>query len=217
MTGRSRDGATALRLLLVVVLVVLGLALAWAVLANRGRSGTWTFRPFDVGWWTASAPGGKDDPVDGVVRTSRELAGKAREAVWGAGGLVERGEAWWRGAAPASGAPAAMAPTTAAPVAGAPVPADERARLEGELAKADSGFRAALDHLARASPAVPGDAAAKRGHAEAARASLREADARLTLALTAYAALPGHDPQRLERGRQLAGWIRQLTDAIGAG
>lgn len=214
MTNRSRAGAGAMRLLLVVVLVVLGLALAWAVLANRGRSGVWTFRPLDLGWWTASAPGGQDDAVDGVVRTSRELAGKAREAVWGAGGLVERGEAWWRGAAPASGAPAAAAPTTAAPPA---VPADERARLEGELAKADSGFRAALDHLARASPAVPGDAAAKRGHAEAARTSLREADARLTLALTAYAALPGHDPQRLERGRQLAGWIRQLTDAVGAG
>lgn len=201
----SRAGIGAMRLLVMMALLVLGLALVWAVLANRGRSGTWTFRPFDGGWWTASAPGGKDDPVDGVVRTSRELAGQARDVVWGSGGLVERGEAWWRGTGPAS------PPATGAPASS---PTDERARLEGELTKADSSFRAALDHLARASPAVPGDVAAKHTHADAARTSLREADARLTLTLTAYAALPGHDPQRLERGRQLAGWIRQLSAAV---
>lgn len=201
----TRAGVGMLRLLLVMVLLMTVLALAWAVLANRGQSGAWSFRPFDGAWWTASKPSGKDDAVvDGVVRTSRELAGQARDAVWGSGGLVERGEAWWKGSAPAA---------ANAPANGAPAP-EERARLEGELAKADSGFRAALDHLARASPAVPGDAAAKRTHAEAARTSLKEADARLTLAVTAYAAVPGHDPQRLERGRQLAGWIKQLSSAI---
>ena len=201
----TRAGASAMRLLIMLVLLVLGLALAWAVLANRGQTGAWSFRPFDGAWWTASKPTSKDDPVvDGVVRTSRELAGQARDAVWGSGGLVERGEAWWRGSTPPAGAPT---PTPAA----AP---DERARLESELTKADNGFRAALDHLARASPTAPGDAAAKRSHAEAARTSLREADARLTLALTAYAAVPGHDAQRLERGRQLADWIHQLSGAV---
>ena len=204
----SRAGVGAMRLLVMMVLLVFGLALAWAVLANRGRSGTWTFHPFDAAWWTASAPGGKEDAVDDVVRTSRELAGQAHTVVWGSGGLVERGEAWWRGAA------------SPAPPAGAPLPTtttDERARLEGELATADKSFRAALDHLAKASPTATGDASTKRSHAEAARTSLREADARLTLTLTAYAALPGHDPQRLERGRQLADWIRQLSTAIGSG
>lgn len=203
----SRAGVGAMRLLVMMVLLVLGLALAWAVLANRGRSGTWTFRPFDGAWWTASAPGGEADAVDDVLRTSRELAGQARTVVWGSGGLVERGEAWWRGAASTS------------PPAGAPVPTttNERARVEGELAAADNGFRAALDHLAKASPTASGDAKTKRAHAEAARTSLREADARLTLALTAYSALPGHDAQRLERGRQLAEWIRQLSTAIGPG
>lgn len=203
----SRAGIGALRLLVMLVLLAFGLALAWAMLANRGRSGTWTFRPLDGAWWTASAPGGKDDAVDDVLRTSRELAGQARNVVWGPGGLVERGEAWWRGATPAS-QPAGATPAKAT---------DERTRLEAELAQADSGFRTALDHLAKASPTAPGDAATKRGHAEAARTSLREADARLTQALTAYAALPGHDPQRLERARQLSGWIHQLSLAIGSG
>ena len=207
MTTPSRAGVGAMRLLVMMVLLVLGLALAWAVLANRGRSGTWTFHPFDAAWWTASAPGGEKDAVDDVLRTSRELAGQARTVVWGSGGLVERGEAWWRGATPAS-------PPSSAPV---PTTPNERARLEGDLATADNSFRAALDHLAKASPTASGDATAKRSHAEAARTNLREADARLTLALTAYAALPGHDPQRLERGRQLAGWIRQLSTAIGSG
>lgn len=202
--NHSRVGIGAIRLLLMLVLIALGLALVWAVLANRGRTGTWTFHPFELAWWTASAPGAPGDPVDGVVRTSRELAGQARDVVWGAGGLVERGEAWWRGAA-------AKLPTSAP---AAPAAQDERVRLENEMIKADNSFRAALDHLAKASPAVPGDAAAKRSHAEAARTSLREADARLTLALTAYAALPDHDPQRLEHGRQLVGWIHQLAGAI---
>lgn len=207
----SRAGIGALRLLVMLVLLACGLALAWAVLANRGRSGTWTFRPFDGAWWTASAPGGKDDAVDDVLRTSRELAGQARNIVWGSGGLVERGEAWWRGATPAS-QPAGATPATTPAKA-----TDERARLEAELAQADSGFRTALDHLAKASPTAPGDIATKRAHAEAARTSLREADARLTRALTAYAALPGHDPQRLERARQLSDWIHQLSLAIGSG
>lgn len=219
----ARHGGVLGRLLVILVVVSLSGALAWATLANHRAHGAWSFHPLDPAWWspTPTDPTA-GDPFAGVADDAKRLAGQAGEAVWGKGGLIERGEAWWRerGQQPltpntAPNTPATPPGTTPPPAQPAPPPTTVRGLLEQRFSVSEQRFAEGLELAKQARPTLGDDSAmlAKRMKTLAqARAGFAEVERDLGEAIPAYEAIPGHDPVRLANARQLQGFARQMQE-----
>jgi hypothetical protein len=180
---RYRSGASLLQALAVVVVVAaLGL-LTWTTIANWRHDGAFSLRVFDGAWWSRPWSDQPDGKKPSLVDRATSVAERAKENLWGPGGLVERCEQWWNGRAPA---------------AGAPRPADEREppklKIERALDQAERHFRAGLDALKRSAPSAPGPAADKRRHVSEAHDQFTKAGELLAASLPAYRAFPDRDP-----------------------
>jgi hypothetical protein len=215
----ARHGGVLGRFLVVLVVVSLCGALAWATLANHRASGTWSFHPLDPAWWSPRQPnGGNDDPLTDLSEHVRRLAGKAGEALWGPGGLLERSEQWWNDHATPAPPPATPAPTGGEPPAPpptAPAPTSVRGLLEQRFSSNERRFAEGIALAKRARPTLGDDVSALAGRID----TLRQAHACFTAvehdlgeAIPAYEALPGHDPTTLANARQLRGFARQMQE-----
>lgn len=229
-----RHGGVFGRLLVILVMVSLSGALAWATLANHRAHGVWSFHPLDAAWWS---PVAKDpaagDPFAGVATDAKRLAGKAGEALWGTGGLVERCEAWWRERAqPATpGTPTTPSPptthdtsattgtqpATGTPTVPAPLPPPTTVRglLEQRFTTSEQRFAEGIELAKRARPTLSDDAATLAGRMSTltqARRCFAEVERDLGEAIPAYEAIPGHDPAKLASARQLLAFTRQMQE-----
>lgn len=212
----ARQGGVLGRLLVILVVVSLSGALAWATLANHRAHGTWSFHPLDPAWWS---PTPRDptagDPFASVAEDAKRLAGQAGEAVWGTGGLIERGEAWWRERGqPPPTAPAPVSPPASAPDV-QPAPASVRGLLEQRFAVSEQRFASGLELAKQARPSLTDDATTLAGRMKTlteARSRFAEVERDLGEAIPAYEAIPGHDPVRLANAKQLQGFARQMQE-----
>jgi hypothetical protein len=219
----ARHGGVLGRLLVILVVVSLSGALAWATLANHRANGAWSFHPLDPAWWS---PTPKDptagDPFAGVADDAKRLAGQAGEAVWGKGGLIERGEAWWRERgqqqpAPSASPNAPIVPPGTPPSATPPTPPPTTVRglLEQRFSVSERRFADGLELAKQARPSLGDDSttlASRLKTLTQARADFAEVERDLGEAIPAYEAIPGHDPARLANARQLQGFAHQMQE-----
>lgn len=206
-TGAPRQGLLARALRFVVTLVVFAAigGLAVATYANWRRDGRFTFHVFDSTWW-----GNGRSEAAPYAAGARTAAEQAYQAVWGAGGMVERAEQWLNGLRrddpPAPGAPAV--PSTdpsAAPTADKPKPpgtprSAEAQRLEGRFTKAEEDFRSGLAAFKRTGAGTRN--ARRTAQAEAIAHFGRCRDA-LLAAIDPYRAVADHDRHRLAEAEEL--------------
>lgn len=92
--NRARAGLGFFRFLLSILLVALVVVLGWSVYANwnidadgDGEGDGFTFRVFDVDWWTASREVAKP-----YVAKGRDYLAGVKDEIWGEGGLVDEAE-----------------------------------------------------------------------------------------------------------------------------
>jgi hypothetical protein len=179
---RSRAGVGLLQALAVVVFVAaLGL-LTWTTIANWRHDGAFSLRVFDGAWWARPWSDQADGKGPSLMDRATSVAERAKENLWGPGGLVERCEQWWSGRAPPAGAPRAV-----------DEPEPPRVKIEHVLDQAERHFRAGLDALKLSAPSAPGSAADKNRHFAEAHDQFTKARDLLAASLPAYHAFSDRD------------------------
>lgn len=211
------------RLLITFVLVSLVGALAWATLAHHRVSGNWSFHPLDSAWWSpqpASQNGG--DPFADVAQDAKKLADQAGQALWGPGGMVERGEAWWNNQSHASPEATSGQKTNPSHVTApvkpltAPAPSTSlRSLLEQRLTASEQRFADGLQLAKQARPSVSDNAATLAGRLSTlaqARQCFAEVERDLGESIPAYQAIPGHDASKVASAKQLQHFAQQMQE-----
>ena len=213
------------RLLIALVLVSLVGALAWATLAHHRVSGNWSFHPLDSAWWSpqpASQNGG--DPFANVAQDAKKLADQAGQALWGPGGMVERGEAWWNNQSHAlpeatpdqnhhTSPPHVIAPDK--PLT-APAPSTSlRSLLEQRLTASEQRFADGIQLAKQARPSLSDNAATLAGRMSTlaqARHCFTEVERDLGESIPAYQAIAGHDASKVASAKQLQRFAQQMQE-----
>ena len=222
----SRHAGILTRLLITLVLVSLVGALTWATLAQHRVSGMWSFHPLDSAWWSPQPVGQTgNDPFADVANDAKKLAGQAGEALWGPGGMVERGEAWWKAQNNTPTTPPTTTPTNRSippsvptpdkPVV-APAPSTSlRSFLEQRLAASEQRFADGLQLAKQARPSLSDNAATLAGRMSTltqARQCFAEVERDLGESIPAYQAIPGHDVSKVASAQQLQRFAQQMQE-----
>ena len=223
----ARHAGVLSRLLIAFILLSIVGALAWATLAHHRVSGTWSFHPLDPAWWSPQPVGQNGgDPFADVANDAKKLADQAGEALWGPGGMVERGEAWWKAQ---NNTPTTTAPTTTptnhnipttAPAPDKPViaPAPSTSLsslLEQRLTASEQRFADGLQLAKQARPSLSDNAAALAGRMNTltqARQCFAEVERDLGESIPAYQAIPGHDASKVASAKQLQRFAQQMQE-----
>ena len=222
----SRHAGVLSQLLIAFILVSIVGALAWATLAQHRVSGTWSFHPLDSAWWSPQPVGQNGgDPFADVANDAKKIADQAGQALWGPGGMVERGEAWWNAQ---NNTPATTtAPTSTnhgiPPVASSPnkpvttpAPATSvRSLLEQRLTASEQRFADGLHLAKQARPSLNDNAATLAGRMNTltqARSCFAEVERDLGESIPAYQAIPGHDPSKVASAKQLQHFAQQMQE-----
>ena len=222
----TRHAGVLSRLLITLVLISLVGALAWATLAQHRVSGIWSFHPLDSAWWSPQPVGQNGgDPFAEVANDAKKLAGQAGEALWGPGGMVERGEAWWKAQNNTPTTPPTTTPTNRSippsvptpdkPVM-APAPSTSlRSLLEQRLTASEQRFADGLQLAKQARPSLSDNAATLAGRMSTlaqARQCFAEVERDLGESIPAYQAIPGHDVSKVASAKQLQHFAQQMQE-----
>jgi hypothetical protein len=93
--NHGRHAGVLLRFLAMLIVVVVAGILCWAALNNQRATGVWSFHPLDATWWSPTQTITNNTPAREVVDDARVLGDQVGQALWGAGGLIERVDKWW--------------------------------------------------------------------------------------------------------------------------